>query len=593
LIRIFEIVKYILSRQDKEDYIRKLLDLIFWTSERELNFRKNIYFKYEREKVMTKKQEFDAIIVGAGFSGMYMLHLLREKGFSVCLYEAGSNVGGTWYWNRYPGARCDVPAEFYCYTFSEEIHKEWTWSSVYPEQSEILDYCNFVATKLDLRRDIQFNTRLTSAEYDETLKKWKVSAGDGDAVYAKYFIPALGNVSIPHAPKIRGLENYQGEIYHTSRWPHEKVDFKGKRVAVIGTGSSGVQAITAISKEAEHLTVFQRTAQFVSPVKNPLLKPDQIKKIKDNFPELRRQIRGHVIGMPVFDVRRPYSALKDSPEERQKFYEVLWQEQNGFQLLFSYLDITLDDDANATLAEFVRSKIKAIVKDPETAENLLPTYLIGGKRPVVATNYYETYNQNNVSLVNLQKTSFVECTNKALRTTEGEYELDIIVFASGFDAMTGPLMKANIRGRKGVLLKDKWEGGENLKTYLGVCNVGFPNMFTITGPHFPLTANALTVNEVIAEWIFDCIQYMERDGIEEIEATAEAEDLWTDHVNEVGSQSIYAKVDSWYTGANIEGKPRGFLGYTGDYLTYQELFNDAKDYKGFTLTPQKEASVKK
>jgi cation diffusion facilitator CzcD-associated flavoprotein CzcO len=549
--------------------------------------------KYERREGMTKSKEFDVIIVGAGFSGMYMLHLLREEGFSVRLYEAGSNVGGTWYWNRYPGARCDIPTECYCYTFSEEIHREWTWSSIYPEQSEILDYCNFVANKLDLRSDIQFNTRLTSAEYDEKSKKWKVNTGDGDIVQAKYFIPALGNVSIPHAPKIKGLEQFQGETYHTSRWPHEEVDFKGKRVAVIGTGSSGVQAITSISKEAEHLTVFQRTPQFVSPVKNPLLSLDQVKEMKNNYPELRRKIREHFIGAPAFDLRRPYSALEDSPEERQRFYEELWQEQNGFQLLFSYMDITVDDEANATLAEFVRTKIKEIVKDPETAENLLPTYLIGGKRPVVGTNYYETYNQENVSLVNLKKTPIVACTNKGLVTSEGEHEFDIIVFASGFDAMTGPLMKANIRGRNGIFLKDKWDGGKNLKTFLGVCNVGFPNMFTITGPHFPLTTNAITVNELIVEWIFDCIKFVEEHGVEEIEATTEAEETWTNHANEVGAKSIYAKVDSWYTGANIEGKPRGFLGYTGDYLMFQEQFNHARDYKGFTLTPKQNAAVEK
>ncbi|WP_238457946.1 hypothetical protein [Alkalihalobacterium alkalinitrilicum] len=328
-------------------------------------------------------------------------------------------------------------------------------------------------------------------------------------------------------------------------------------------------------------------------MKNPLLTSDQVKEMKDNFPELRRKIREHLMGAPAFNLRRPYSALEDTPVERQKFYEGLWQEQNGFQLLFSYADITLDDEANDTLAEFVRSKIKEIVKDPEKAENLLPTYLIGGKRPVVATNYYETYNQENVSLINLKKTPIVECTTKGLRTTEGEYEFDVIVFASGFDAMTGPLMKANIRGRNGMLLKDKWEDGENIKTFLGVCNVGFPNMFSITGPHFPLTTNAITVNEVIVEWIFDCIKYVEEQGIEETEATAEAEETWTNHVNEVGEQSIYAKVDSWYTGANIEGKPRAFLGYTGDYLTFQELFNNARDYKGLILTPKQNTAAEK
>lgn len=533
---------------------------------------------------MGKNQEFDAVVVGAGFSGMYMLHLLRKEGYSVQLYESGSDVGGTWYWNRYPGARCDVPTEYYCYSFSEDIHKDWEWSSSYPEQSEILDYINYVADKLDLRKDIQFNTRITDAKYDEGISKWRIDTGNGNVVFAKYFIPAIGNVSKSHEPNIKGLENFEGEKYHTSQWPHEGADFKGKRVGVIGTGSSGVQSITSIAKEAEHLTVFQRTAQYVLPVKNPLITPDENKKIKENFPELRNQIRGHFVGMPKFQVIKNYSALEDTEEERQKLYEELWERAEGFQSLYSYNDIVLNDESNKTYADFVRSKIKEIVKDPETNENLLPTYLIGGKRPIVATDYYETYNRENVSLVNLKKTPFVECTNTALRTTEDDHELDVIVFASGFDAMTGPLMSTNIRGRDGITLKEKWEEGRNLKTYLGICNVGFPNMFTITGPHFPLTANAIPVNELIAEWILDFIKYAEASGVKEAEVTPELEDIWTNHVNEVGEQSIYAKVASWYTGANIEGKPRAFYGYTGDFQTYQKKFEEARNYEGIKMS---------
>lgn len=530
-----------------------------------------------------RRKEYDAVIIGAGFSGMYMLHLLREKGYSVRVFESGSNVGGTWYWNRYPGARCDVPTESYCYTFSEEVHKDWTWSKVYPEQSEILDYCNYVADKLDLRRDIEFNTRITNASYDEKNCKWNIEVGKGEFVEAKYFIPAIGNVSIPHEPNIPGLEKFQGEKYHTSQWPHDGVDFKGKRVAVIGTGSSGVQAITAISKEAEHLTVFQRTAQYVLPVKNSTIAPDEAQEMKDNFPNLRQQVREHIVGMPLFQIQRDYSALEDTEEARLALYEELWNRAEGFQSMYSYNDITLNDDANETFAEFVRSKIKEIVKDPETAKNLLPTYLIGGKRPIVATNYYETYNQENVSLVNLKKTPFVEATEKGIRTTESDYEFDIIIFASGFDALSGPLMRMNIRGRDGITLKEKWQEGHNLKTYLGICNVGFPNMFTITGPHFPLTANAISVNELLAEWIIDCITYVEQQGAGEVEVTPQAEDYWTDHVNEVGEASIYAKVPSWYTGANIEGKPRAFYGYTGDFQTFQQKFEESRDYKGLKL----------
>lgn len=535
---------------------------------------------------MNQQVDFDAVVVGAGFSGLYMLHLLREAGYSAQLYEAAGDVGGTWYWNQYPGARCDVPAEFYSYTFSEEIHRDWKWSAVYPEQDEILSYIKYVTDKLDLRKDIQFNTRITDAKYDPEAHTWTVNVGGGRTVTSKYFIPAIGNVSVPHAPAIPGLDKFRGQTYHTSQWPHEPVDFKGKRVAVIGTGSSGVQAITAISKEAEHLTVFQRTPQYVMPVENPKVGEDDLERRRAEFPTLRKRVREHIVGMPCFDVRKPYSALEDTEDERNRHYEALWQEAKGFQMLYAYTDLTINDEANATIAEFVRGKIREIVKDPVKTENLMPTYLLGGKRPVVATNYYESYNRENVDLVNLKKTPIVECTENGLVTADGtEHELDIIVFASGFDAMIGPLAGTKIRGREGITLKEKWDDGRNLKTYLGVCHVGFPNMFTITGPHFPLTANALAVNEVIAEWVIDCIEHAEKQGLAEVEATPEGEEDWTAHVNEVGEQSIYARTDSWYTGANIEGKPRAFYGYTGDFQTYQDRFEKSKDYKALAVKP--------
>lgn len=540
---------------------------------------------------MTKREAYDAVVIGAGFSGLYMLHLLREAGLTARVYEAGSDVGGTWYYNRYPGARCDVPTEFYCYSFSEEIYKKWTWSSWYPEQEEILNYIRFVADYLDLRKDIQFNTQIQNATYDEENYEWKIEVDDGHYVYAKYFIPALGNVTIPHKPNIKGLENFKGEMYHTSRWPHEKVDFKGKKVAVIGTGSSGVQTITEVAKHAEHVTVFQRTAQYVMPVENYELTEEDVKRMKENFPTVRKRIRKHFVGMPCFPILREYSALEDTPEERERFYEELWQRAEGFQTIFSYMDIVLDDEANKTLADFVRKKIREIVKDPQTAEDLMPSYLLGGKRPVVATKYYETFNRDNVTLVNLRRTPFVEATEYSIKTTDAEYELDMIIFASGFDAMTGALSNSNFRGRNGLTLKEKWDGGRNLKTFLGVCHTGFPNMFTITGPHFTLSANAVAANEVIAEWIIDIIKYAEEKGISEIEVTENAENEWTDHVNEVGNASIYARTNSWYVGANIEGKPRAFYGYTGDFLMYQEKFNESRHYKGFNFKLPKIAHV--
>ena len=539
---------------------------------------------------MTHVQEYDAVVIGAGFAGIYMTHLLSEGGYSVRTYEAAENVGGTWYWNRYPGARCDTPSEFYSYTFSEELYKGWTWSSFYPQQEEILAYLNYAVDKLDIRDYIQFNTAMKSADYDEENKRWRIHFTDGLEIQTKYFIPAIGGLNAihaePHRPKIRGLENFKGVYQHTSRWKPEEISLKDKRVGVIGTGSTGVQTIIEAAKEAQHVTVFQRTPQYVLPVKNPKLSPDKMKEMHANFHSLDRRVREHPTGMPSFPILRNYSALDDTPEERQKYYEQLYEEANGFQLIFAYNDLMLNKEANETLAEFLRSKIKEVVKDSDTAKDLLPTYLVAAKRPIVAKGYFETFNQDNVSLVNLRKTPFVDATEKGLRTTETEHELDIIIFASGFDVGLGPVRDSNIRGRDGILLHKKWEEGANIKTYLGACHNGFPNLLPIGGTHYPLGVNVIGPTQVMGKWIYNLIDHFDKHGIEEIEPTVEAEETWTNHVNELGEMSFYSTVDSWFNGGNIEGKPRAILGYAGDFLMYQEQIAKSLDYKGFIHSPQ-------
>lgn len=527
---------------------------------------------------MTHELELDAVVVGAGFSGIYMTHVLKKGGYSVQLFEAGEEVGGTWYWNRYPGARCDTPSEFYSYAFSEELYKGWTWSSFYPKQDEILDYMKYVVDKLDIRQDIRFTSRLQSAEYDESINRWRIRINES-VIIAKYFFPAIGGLTTIHKPDIKGLENFQGEQYHTSRWPKEKVDLKGKRVGIIGTGSSGVQNIIATAKEAAHLTVFQRTAQYVLPVKNPLLTEEEIKEVKENFHTLRKRTREHPTGMPSFPILRNYSALDDTPEERNKFYEQLWQESRGFQPLFAYNDLMLNKESNETLAEFIRSKIREIVKDPETVDNLLPTYLVGAKRPVVGIDYYETYNRDNVSLVNLRKTPFVECTESGLRTTDKEHELDIIIYASGFDVGIGPVRDAKIRGRDGILLNEKWEEGHDFKSLAGGFVNGFPNMFLISFT-YPLGVNIPPMVEFMGDRIYDCLKHFEEKGMDVIEISSELEEAWSNRIQEIGDMTFLTTVDSWFNGANI-GRPRKVIGYAGDFQMYQEDIANFLDYKRF------------
>jgi len=537
--------------------------------------------------------ELDAVIVGAGFSGLYLLHRMREAGFSTRIFETGDNVGGTWYWNRYPGARCDVESIYYNYTFSNELLKEWTWSSKYAEQPEILSYINYVADKFDLRRDIQFKTRVDSAHFDEKKNRWEVHLNNGQTVSARYFITAVGCLSASNVPKFKGLESFKGEWYHTGRWPHEKVEFKGKRVGVIGTGSSGIQSIPVIAKEAEHLTVFQRTPQYSTPARNEPNDPEYIKQVRDNYREIRTQMRSSLTGIPAEPRNR--SAFDDTPEERRRTYEAAWEKGGLLTISYSYNDLSLTPEANETVAEFIRSKIREVVKDREVAEKLLPNFYYGTKRPIIDTDYFETYNRENVTLVDVKKAQIEEITPIGVRTADAEYELDMIVFATGFDAITGPLFKIDIRGRDGVSLKEKWAGGAETRTYLGIGTASFPNMFMLTGPESPsVLSNMMVSIEQHVEWVSDCINYMRDNNKEVIEVNMEAENAWTKHCREVAEPTLYVKTESWYMGANIEGKARGFQIYLGGVGPYRQICDEVaeKGYEGFTLKASEESVVK-
>ncbi len=529
--------------------------------------------------------DFDAIVIGAGFAGLGMLWRLREVlGMSVQVFEAGDGVGGTWYWNRYPGARCDSESYVYCFSFSKELLQEWNWSGKYPEQPEILSYLNHVADRFDLRRNIQFETRVTSARFLEDANLWQIETEQGDLVTARFLITGIGCISAGNVPEIPGLESFEGEWHHTGSWPHEGVDFAGKRVAVIGTGSSGVQSIPVIARQAEQLTVFQRSPQYTIPARHETVNRQFIEEeVKPNYDAIWEKARWSQSGFPVEVSER--SALEVSEEERLATYEALWAE-GGFPFLFAtFNDIRTDIEANKTAADFVRSKIKEIVKDSETAMKLLPLdHPLGSKRALIDTNYFDTYNRENVELVDIRKSPIQEITRTGIRTGDDEFEFDIIVFATGFDAMTGSFLRMDIRGRNGLSLRDKWAEGP--KTYLGLQVSGFPNMFMITGPGSPSVLSNMPVSiEQHIEWIADFVGYLREHGIETAEATLDAEAEWVVHVNEVAEPTLYMLANSWYLGANIPGKPRVFMPYAGGVGTYRERCNEIAEngYEGFIL----------
>ena len=523
----------------------------------------------------------DVIVVGAGFAGMYMLHRLRGLGMRALVIEAGDGVGGTWYWNRYPGARCDGESLFYSYSFDDDLQQEWNWTERYARQPEILAYANHVADRFDLRRDIRFDTRVTAATWDEASLCWSVETATGDRLTARHVVLAVGCLSSPTRPRFAGIGDFRGAVYHTGEWPHEPVDFTGLRVGVIGTGSSAIQAIPWIARQAEHLTVFQRTPNYVVPAQNRPLDPEEVRETKAHYGELRALQRSTATGNP-FDTN-PLSALAVSPEERNREYEARWQE-GGLVFVASFNDLQISAAANETAAEFVRNKIRGIVEDPAVAELLCPHDALGCKRLCVDTGYFETFNRPNVSLVDVSKAPIDRLTPQGLRVGGTDYAFDAIVFATGFDAMTGSILKIDIRGRGGVRLRDEWADGP--RTYLGLGVAGFPNLFTITGPQSPsVLTNMIPTIEQHVEWIADCLDWLRGRNVLSIEAERAAQDAWIEHSNDTAERTLRLSCNSWYVGANVPGKPRVFMPYIGGMPAYKRKCAAvaAAGYEGFRL----------
>ncbi len=527
--------------------------------------------------------EIDVVIVGAGFGGMYMLHRLRGLGLSAIVFETATDVGGTWYWNRYPGARCDVESMQYSYSFSPELQQEWQWSELFSSQPEILSYARHVSERLDLRRDIRFETKVTEATFDETAQRWIVRTDRGDVVSARHCVMATGCLSTARTPEFPGMDAFKGKTYHTGSWPHEGVDFTGMRVAVIGTGSSAIQSIPEIAKQAAHLTVFQRTPNYSIPSRNGPMTPEYEQSWKAVYPDRRaeaRETRNGILANP-----NDISALALPEAERVRIYEERW-ESGGTTFMAAFNDLIFNKASNDTASEFVRGKIRAIVKNPAVADLLAPTsYPIGTKRICVDTDYFETFNRPNVTLVDVRNAPIETITATGVRTGGKDFAVDAIVFATGFDAMTGTLTRIDIRGRGGITLAEKWAEGP--KTYLGLMAAGFPNLFMITGPGSPsVLSNMIVSIEQHVDWVADCLKDLDRSGIAVIEATQPAEDAWVAHVNEVAHKTLYPSAASWYMGANIPGKPRVFMPYIGGVGVYRKTCQDvaADGYRGFELT---------
>ncbi len=523
--------------------------------------------------------ELDALIVGAGFAGLYMLHRLRSAGLEAIAYEAGSGIGGTWFWNRYPGARCDIESIEYSYQFSEELQRDWEWSERYATQPEILRYVEHVAERFDLLSHVELNTRVNSATFDETNGRWSVETDRG-VVSAQFCIMATGCLSSMNTPDFKGLDSFKGSWFHTGRWPHEGVDFTDQRVGMIGTGSSAIQSIPLIAQEASHLTVFQRTANYSVPAHNGPLDPERVREFKADIAGFRE--RNSQLPFGAGFKLNLAKALESTSEQRQSEYDERWA-TGGLGFVAAFSDLLIDREANDTAAKFLRQKIRETVKDAAVAELLSPDLVVGCKRLCVDTGYFETFNRPNVTLVDVSKAPIEEITRNGLRANGEEYELDAIVFATGFDAMTGALLSIDIRGRGGMTLREKWAEGP--RTYLGLGVAGFPNCFTITGPGSPsVLSNMIPSIEQHVNWIADCVEYMREHDYACIEATEEAQDAWVAHVNEVANGTLFPTCNSWYLGANVPGKPRVFMPYLG-FPPYVQKCNEVaeKGYEGFSL----------
>jgi cyclohexanone monooxygenase len=525
---------------------------------------------------------FDVLIIGAGFCGIYMLQKIREMGLTARVIDSAAGVGGTWFWNRYPGARVDVESMFYSYSFDKTLEQEWEWTERYPAQPEILNYINHVADRFELRSHIQLNTRVTSAVYDENKATWLVST-DGDHDFsARFCVMATGCLSAANTPDFDGLKEFKGRIFHTGKWPHNDVDFSNRRVGVIGTGSSGVQIIPEIAKQAEHLTVFQRTASYVVEAFNRPLGATEQANTKANYHELRDAAKKTFGGFTV--VANDQSALSVSEEECRIALEEGWK-AGGNSFLASYGDFGTNIEANMRAQEFVRNKIRTTVHDAKTLEKLLPQHIIGCKRLCLGTNYYDTYNRNNVTLISLGGKGVERFTANSLVAEDTQYQIDDLILATGFDAMTGSLNRIHIQGRDNLTLKKAWEAGP--RNYLGLMTHGFPNFFTITGPGSPsVLTNMLPTIEQHVEWITECLDYLQKKNIQKIEAELQAQDNWTEHGNELALNTLRYSCSSWYLGANVPGKPRVFMPYIGGMPSYREKCSSVatSGYEGFKLT---------
>lgn len=530
----------------------------------------------------TTEGSVDLLIVGAGFSGLYMLHRARGLGLIVRVLEAATDVGGTWWWNRYPGARCDVESVQYSYSWDEDLQQEWEWTERFATQPEILRYIEHVADRHDLRRDITFETRVASARFDDETARWTVETEAGERIDARFVVLATGSLSAARMPEIDGRDSFAGKTYHTGDWPHEGVDFTGQCVGVIGTGSSGIQAIPEIAKQAQHLTVFQRTPNFSLPARNQKLTEDYVDFWKSNYGTLRNQAREETGSGTIYDFPTQ-SALDLSDEEREAEYHRRWK-KGGANFMHSFNDLVINAKSNETAANFVRDRIREVVDDPETAELLCPTdYPIFTKRICVDTDYFQTYNRDNVSLVNLRETPLKRIEPAGVRTSDALHELDALVFATGFDALTGSITAIDIQGRNGATVPEKWADGP--QAYLGLALAGFPNLFTITGPGSPSVLSNMVVSiEQHVEWVTGLLRHMQEHDLRTVEAERQAEDDWVAHVREVADQTLLPQAASWYMGANIPGKPRVFMPYIG-VAAYRRKCDEvaANDYQGFTF----------
>jgi acetone monooxygenase len=530
-------------------------------------------------------EHLDAVVIGAGIAGLYGLYRLREQGLKVLAFEAGQSVGGTWYWNRYPGARVDSQAHVYQYWFSEALAKKWRWSERFPAQPETERYLNFVADECDLRKDIRFNTRITAAHFDDASQRWLITTEQGARFSAQFLLASTGGLSAPLVPPFPGHERFKGQVVHTARWPKEGVALAGKRVGVVGTGATGIQVIQTIAGEVGHLTVFQRTANWTIPMRNPKLTDADRQDFHARFHELKARVASTFAGFDFDFSERSFVDM--SPEERQTAMETLWADGSLAFWVGSFADVFFSAEVAREFSRFVEERIRARVKDPQVADLLVPRdHEFGTRRVPLETNYYEAYNRDNVELVDVKQNKIAALTENGVQLADGsEYPLDILILATGFDAGTGALTRIDIRGRGGVSLKEQW--GRDIRTLMGLQIHGYPNLFTTMAPFAPAAAfcNVPTCLQQQVDWISDCIRYVREKGGKTIEATAEAEEQWLQHHEEVSRPTLVANTDSWYTGANVEGKQRRMLSYLGGQQNYRAACEavKAKGYEGFAI----------